>query len=60
MSIMKAIYLKPEVNIVKLSSSAIMISASGNGESILGDGGNASEKNITSSDSRGGFWDDED
>ena len=58
---MKAIYLKPETEVTQLSSEAIMLTVSGDGEQIVTDGGGTSESGITEAGSRGsGLWDDED
>lgn len=58
---MKKTYLKPTTDEILISSSVIMITASGDGQQIVDDGGNTSGSGITEGDSRGGFlWDDED
>ena len=58
---MKATYLKPETEVTLLSSEAIMIGASADGEKFLESGGGTSDSNITAGDSRSGsVWDDED
>ena len=57
---MKAIYQKPAIKDDEFSLEAIMVTASNNGQTILGNGGNASNANITDGDSRAWDWDDDD
>ena len=58
---MKAIYLKPTTEEIRLSLSAIMITVSGGKDGqIVEDGGSTNENNITEGDSRRRtVWDDE-
>ena len=58
---MKAIYLQPTTEEIRLTSGSVMISASADGENFIEDGGSTSEGGITEGDSRGsrGIWDDE-
>ena len=54
-------YIKPVMDIHLISPKAMMITASGNNQGILGDGGNASTNNITDAGAkrrRGIFTDD--
>ena len=58
--IMKAIYQKPVTRVGAETAEALMISASGDGETIL-PGGGSSSGNVTTSDSRRGkLWEDDD
>lgn len=60
---MKAIYLKPTTEEILISSTAIMITVSGDGQQIVENGGNTGDGDnpITSGDSRRqrSVWDDE-
>lgn len=57
---MKKTYLKPATEEILISSKAIMITASGDGERIVEDGGTTSENEITEGDARRRtVWDDE-
>ena len=58
---MKAKYLKPTTEEILLSSHAIMLTISGDGEPIGGNGGGTGDGNITEGDSRRHFsvWGDE-
>lgn len=49
---MKKIYLKPTTEEYTINSAPFMITASGNGERIVDDGGTTEEHNITEADSR--------
>ena len=49
---MKKIYLKPTTEEFLIASGAIMITASGEGEKIVDDGGDTSSEGITTGDSR--------
>jgi hypothetical protein len=55
---MKATYLKPTIGYIEVTLFAILITASANGERLLGEGGNASDGSVTTSDSRR-LWDDD-
>lgn len=58
---MKTTYLKPTTDEIRLTSGAVMITASADGENFIEDGGTTSQGGITEGDSRGsrGIWDDE-
>ena len=58
--IMKAIYQKPAIKDDEFSLEAIMVTASNGGQTILGNGGNTSDNNITEGDSRAWDWGDDD
>lgn len=59
-TIMKAKYLKPTSEFAQFDIDDVMITASVEGETILGDGGDASSSGVTSADSRrGSVWDDD-
>lgn len=57
---MKAIYQKPAIKDDEFLLEAIMVTASNNGQTILGNGGKASEAGITDGDSRAWDWGDDD
>ena len=59
---MKKTYLKPATEEILISSKTIMITASGDGQRIVDDGGTTSDENITEGDSRRRYqnvWDEE-
>lgn len=57
---MKKTYIMPTAEEILLSSTAIMITGSGGGEQIVGDGGDTETAGITEGDSRRhrSVWDD--
>ena len=59
---MKAKYLKPTAKDILLSIDDLMLTISGNGETIVDDGGTTSGSGITQGDSRRHYraWEEED